>query len=126
MAYLKLHTAIYIEGVIEERHRPNEKSPKPDLIFKPKGMKLLGNVTEELVKGFSIYVSTPMLNPEFREKLVKMLKRNKGKVPLTMFLYDPQKKWNIEFLSHKFKVQISQEFIQELKSLGINYAVTRK
>ena len=126
MAYLKLHTAIFIEGVIEERYRPNEKNPKPDLIFKPKGMKLLGNVTEELVKGFSIYVTTPMLCPDFRDRLVKMLKRNKGKVPLTMFLYDPQKKWNIEFLSHKFSVQISQPFIEELKSLGIRYSVSKK
>ena len=126
MAYLKLHTAIFIEGVIEERYRPNEKNPKPDLIFKPKGMKLLGNVTEELVKGFSIYVTTPMLSPDFRDRLVKMLKRNKGKVPLTMFLYDPQKKWNIEFLSHKFSVQISQPFIEELKSLGITYSVSKK
>ena len=126
MAYLKLHTAIFIEGVIEERYRPNEKNPKPDLIFKPKGMKLLGNVTEELIKGFSIYVTTPMLSPDFRDRLVKMLKRNKGKVPLTMFLYDPQKKWNIEFLSHKFSVQISQPFIEELKSLGITYSVSKK
>ncbi len=126
MAYLKLHTAIFIEGVIEERYRPLEKNPKPDLIFKPKGMKLLGNVTEELVKGFSIYVTTPMLSPDFRDRLVKMLKRNKGKVPLTMFLYDPQKKWNIEFLSHKFSVQISQPFIEELKSLGITYSVSKK
>ena len=126
MAYLKLHTAIFIEGVIEERYRPNEKNPKPDLIFKPKGMKLLGNVTEELVKGFSIYVTTPMLSPDFRDRLVKMLKRNKGKVPLTMFLYDPQKKWNIEFLSHKFSVQISQPFIEELKNLGIRYSVSKK
>ena len=126
MAYLKLHTAIFIEGVIEERYRPNDKNPKPDLVFKPKGMKLLGNVTEELVKGFSIYVTTPMLSPDYRDRLVKMLKRNKGKVPLTMFLYDPQKKWNIEFLSHKFSVQISQPFIEELKSLGITYSVSKK
>ena len=67
-----------------------------------------------------------MLSPDFRDRLVKMLKRNKGKVPLTMFLYDPQKKWNIEFLSHKFSVQISQPFIEELKSLGIRYSVSKK
>jgi hypothetical protein len=67
-----------------------------------------------------------MLSPDFREKLVKMLKRNKGKTPLTMFLYDPVKKWNIEFLSHKFKIQITNEFLEELKSLGIRYTVSKK
>jgi hypothetical protein len=67
-----------------------------------------------------------MLSPTFREKLVKMLKSNKGKTPLTMFLYDPAKKWNIEFLSHKFKVQITNEFLEDLKTLGIRYEVGKK
>ena len=75
---------------------------------------------------YAITVTTPMLSPDFRDRLVKMLKRNKGNVPLTMFLYDPQKKWNIEFLSHKFKVQVTLPFIEELKSLGIRYSVTKK
>ena len=131
MQYEKPHTAIYIEGVIEERFRqkPEDKAqgkPAPDMVFKPKGMMLLGNVTETFVKGFSINISTPMLSPEFREKLVKMLKKNKGTVPLTMYLYDPIKKWNIEFLSHKFKVQITNEFLEELKTLGIRYTVSKK
>ena len=131
MQYEKPHTAIYIEGVIEERFRqkPEDKAqgkPAPDMIFKPKGMMLLGNVTETFVKGFSINISTPMLSPEFREKLVKMLKKNKGTVPLTMYLYDPIKKWNIEFLSHKFKVQITPSFLEELKMMDIKYNVLRK
>ena len=131
MQYEKVHTAIFIEGVIEERFRqkPEDKAqgkPAPDMVFKPKNMMLLGNVTETFVKGFSINVSTPMLSPEFREKLVKMLKKNKGSVPLTMYLYDPLKKWNIEFLSHKFKVQISPSFLEELKMMNIKYSVLRK
>ena len=89
-------------------------------------MMLLGNVTDTYVKGFSINVTTSMLSPEFREKLVELLKKNKGNVPLTMFLYDPVKKWNIEFLSHKFKVQVTLPFIEELRSLGITYNVMKK
>ena len=131
MQYEKPHTAIFIEGVIEERFRqkPEEKAqgkPAPDMVFKPKNMMLLGNVTDTFVKGFSISVSTPMLSPEFREKLVKMLKKNKGTVPLTMFLHDPVKKWNIEFLSHKFKVQITPAFLEQLKMMDIKYSVLRK
>ena len=89
-------------------------------------MMLLGNVADTYVKGFAINITTPMLSPEFREKLVKMLKRNKGNVPLTMFLYDPAKKWNIEFLSHKFRVQVTLPFIEELKEMGITYSVIKK
>ena len=131
MQYEKLHTAIFVEGVIEERFRqkPEEKAqgkPAPDMVFKPKNIMLLGNVTDTYVKGFSISVTTDMLSPEFREFLVKMLKKNKGNVPLTMFLHDPVKKWNIEFLSHKFKVQITPAFLEELKKAGVKYSVVRK
>ena len=137
LPYQKVNSAVLIEGVIEERYRPNPKGKKdektgkmvedrPDLTFKTRNITLLGNVAEERVTGLSIYVSTPMLSPDFREKLVKMLKRNKGKTALSMFLYDPEKKWNIEFLSHKFKVQVSKDFLEELEAAGIRYAVSKK
>jgi hypothetical protein len=67
-----------------------------------------------------------MLSPEFRERLVKMIKANKGTVPLTMFLYDPEKKWNIEFLSRKFRVAVTAQFIEELTAMGIKYSVVKK
>ena len=130
MPYEKLHTAIFIEGVIEEKYyikpEEREKGKTSEYAFKPKNMMLLGNVTDTYVKGFSINVTTSMLSPEFREKLVGLLKKNKGNVPLTMFLYDPVKKWNIEFLSHKFKVQVTLPFIEELRSMGITYNVMKK
>ena len=83
-------------------------------------------MTDTFIKGFSISISTPMLSPEFRERLVKMIKSNKGTVPLTMFLYDPEKKWNIEFLSRKFRVAVTAPFIEELTSMGIKYSVIKK
>ena len=131
MQYEKVNTAIFVEGVIEERFRQKAEDkaqgkPAPDMVFKPKNIMLLGNVTDTYVKGFSISITTSMLSPEFRESLVKMLKHNKGNVPLTMFLHDPIKKWNIEFLSHKFKVQITPAFLEELKNAGIKYSVVRK
>ena len=130
MPYEKVNTGIFIEGVIEERYyiKPEEraKGKTSDYVFKPKNMMLLGNVADTYVKGFSINITTPMLSPEFREKLVSLLKRNKGNVPLTMFLYDPAKKWNIEFLSHKFRIQVTLPFIEELKEMGITYSVIKK
>ena len=130
MPYQKVNTAIYIEGMIEERFRlkPEDlaKGKKPEFSFKIKNMMLLGNVADTFVKGFAINITTPMLSPEFREKLVGMLKRNKGNVPLTMFLYDPVKKWNIEFLSHKFRIQVSLPLLEELKEMGITYNVIKK
>jgi len=130
MQYEKENTGIFIEGVIDEKFyiKPEERAQGKtvEFSFKPKNMMLLGNVADSYVKGFAINITTPMLSPEFRENLVKILKRNKGNVPLTMFLYDPVKKWNIEFLSHKFRVQVTLPFIEELKEMGITYSVTKK
>ena len=132
MGYMQLNSAILIEGIIEEKYfvKQDEKAkeaakPSP-YAFKVKNIMLLGNATDSFVKGFSIQISTPMLTPEFRERLVKMIKRNKGSVPLTMFLYDPDKKWNIEFLSRKFKVAVTDQLLDELQELNISYSIVKK
>jgi DNA polymerase-3 subunit alpha len=130
MQYEKLHSALFIEGVIEEKYfiKPEDraKGKTSDYAFKPRNMMLLGNVTDTYVKGFSIQLSTPMLSQEFREKLVKMIKKNKGNVPLTMFLYDPENKWNIEFLSRKFKVAVTAELLEELRTMNITWKLLKK
>ena len=130
MSYMQLNNAIFIEGEIEEKYyiKPEERAQgkTSPYAFKVKKIMLLGNVTDSFVKGFAIYVSTDMLTQEFRDKLVKMIKRNKGSVPLTMFLHDPQKGWNIEFLSRKFRVAVTAPFIEELDRLKIGYTVVKK
>ena len=132
MNYMQLNSAILIEGMIEEKYfvkqddKSKEAEKKSPYAFKVKNIMLLGNACDTYVKGFSIQLSTPMLTPEFREKLVKLIKRNKGNVPLTMFLYDPEKKWNIEFLSRKFKVAVSDTLIEELQTLNIGFSIVKK
>ena len=130
MSYMQVNNAIFIEAEIDEKYyiKPEDRAngKTSPYGFKVKKIMLLGNVTETYIKGFAINISTPMLSPEFREKLVKMIKRNKGNVPLTMFLYDPEKGWNIEFLSRKFRVAVTAPFIEELQKLGIRYNVIKK
>ena len=132
MSYMQVNSAILIEGVIEEKYFVKQDENNKDATkivpyaFKVKNIMLLGNATDTFVKGFSIQISTPMLTPEFREQLVKMIKRNKGSVPLSMFLYVPEKKWNIEFLSRKFKVAVTSQFIEELQNMNISFNVLKK
>jgi DNA polymerase-3 subunit alpha len=130
MSYLQPHSAIFIEGEITEKYyiKPEDRAQgkTSPYAFKVKKISLLGNVTESLIKGFSISISTPMLSPAFRDKMVKTIRTNKGNIPLTMFLYDPEKKWNIEFLSRKFKVAVTAEFIAQLEKMGIKYNVIKK
>lgn len=126
MGFLQPHAAVFIEGEIDQkwRLRPEEvrQGKKPSYGFRVKNMTLLGNVSETLLKGFSISLTTPMLTADFRKKLVALVKANAGNIPLKMFLYDPQTKYSIEFRSTKFQVAVTTDFVDALKAIGVTSA----
>ena len=130
MTYMVQNNTIFIEGEIDERYylKPEERAQgkTSPYAFKVKKVMLLGNVTDTYLKGFAINITTTMLTPEFRDRLVSLIKKNKGNVPLSMFLYDPENKWNIEFLSRKFRVGVTAGFIEELEKLHVRYTVLKK
>ena len=43
-----------------------------------------------------------------------------------MFLYDPENKWNIEFLSRKFKIAVTSSLLEDLRSLNITWKLLKK
>ena len=130
MSYMTQHNTIFIEGEIDERYyvKPEDRAQgkTSPYGFKVKKIMLLGNVTDTYLKGFAVNISTTMLTPKFRDSLVGLIKKNKGNVPLSMFLYDPEKNWNIEFLSRKFRVGVTAGFIEELEKLNVRYTVLKK
>ena len=55
------------------------------------------------------------------------MKRNKGSIPLEIFLYDPQTHYRIQFKSNKFQVGVTTELIQDLRRIGVDkFEVIRK
>jgi DNA polymerase-3 subunit alpha len=83
MQYEKLHSALFIEGVIEEKYfiKPEDraKGKTSDYAFKPRNMMLLGNVTDTYVKGFSIQLSTPYALAGIKGEACKDDKEEQGK-----------------------------------------------
>ena len=68
-----------------------------------------------------------MLTPQFRENLVKVVKKHRGSIPLTLYLFDPETHYRIQFVSKKFQLGVTSEFIQDLHRIGIDrYDVVRK
>ena len=131
MSYMQPNSALYIEGEIDEKYflKPEERAQGKTVpyAFKVRKVSLLGNVTDELLKGFSIDLETPMLTPEFRRDLVRVVKRHKGNIPLTFYVYDPGTKYRIQFYSKKFQVAVSTDFIQDLATAGIRrYEILKK
>jgi DNA polymerase-3 subunit alpha len=127
---LGLHSEVFVEGDIKEKYflKPEEKAQGKTAPygFRVKKVSMLGNVTETMLKTFSINLTTPQINESFRKRLVKLLKENKGKTELSMYLYDPKTRYNVEFKSRKFQVAVTNDLIYGLRDLGISYTVNRK
>ncbi|MFA6592510.1 MAG: DNA polymerase III subunit alpha [Bacteroidales bacterium] len=130
MSYLQPHTSIFVEADICQRYalKPEEAAQGKTVPFglRIRSIMLLGNVTDSVLKGFTIEISTPMLSNDFRKNLVKVVKSNTGTIPLSMLLYDPKTKYLIDFLSHKFLVNVNTNFINDLADLGVNYRIALK
>ena len=127
---LGLHSEVFVEGDIKEKYylKPEEKAQGKTAPygFKVKKVSMLGNVTESMLKSFAINLTTDQLNESLRRDLVKLLKANKGKTDLGMYLYDPKTRYNVEFKSRKFQVAVTNDLIYGLRDLGISYTVNRK
>lgn len=130
MNYLHEHTAIYIEGEICEKYflKPEEiaAGKKAPYTFKVKKISLLGNVAEDRLAGFAIEMLANDITPELRHRLVHLVKESKGNIPLSMIVFDPVTNYIVEFISRKYHIMVSADFILQLNELGLKYRVSRK
>ncbi len=131
MRYMTPKSALFLEGVVEEKFflKPEERAQgkTAPYAFKLRKVTLLGNISDDILSGFAMDLTTPMLTQQFRADLVRVIKKHKGNIPLTLYLYDPETRYRIRFISKKFQVAVTSEFIQELQRIGIDrYEVLRK
>ena len=131
MQYMTPKATLFLEGEVGEkfalRQEERAQGKTAPYAFRLKKVTLLGNLSDALLAGFSVDITTPMLTQEFREKLVKTVKKHKGSIPLTLYLFDPETRYRIQFVSKKFQVAVTSAFIQDLRKIGIDrYEVVRK
>ena len=131
MQYMQPKASLFLEGEIGEKYflKPEEKAQgkTAPYAFKLKKVTLLGNITDDILTGFSLDITTPMLSQEFRKDLVEVIRRHKGNIPLTIYLFDPQTRYRIQFYSKKFQVAVTSQLLQDLRQIGVEkYEVSRK
>ena len=130
MNYLHEHTAIYIEGEICEKYflKPEEISAgkKAPYTLKVKKISLLGNVAEDRLTGFAIEMMANDITPDLRHRLVHLVKESKGNIPLSMIVFDQVTNYIVEFISRKYHITVSADFILKLNELGLKYRISRK
>ena len=124
LPYCKELENLLIECEIRSRFIPkkdgNNPPEKVPYVMNIKKMTLLGNVSEERLDNFRIELTTPMLTERFREDLARVVKQHKGRIPFTIFLYDPVTKYRIQFFSKKYQVEVSSDLIRSLAAIGVD------
>jgi DNA polymerase-3 subunit alpha len=131
MQYMTPRATLFLEGIVEEKFfvKPEERAQgkTSPYAFKLRKVTLLGNISDDILSGFSMDITTPMLTQQFRKDLLQVIKKHKGNIPLTLFLFDPGTRYRIQFYSKKFQVAVTSEFLQDLRRIGIDkYEVVRK
>jgi DNA polymerase-3 subunit alpha len=131
MNYMKPHEALFLEGEIGEKFflKPEERAQgkTSPYVFKLKKVTLLGNLSEDMMKEFTLNLNTSVLDPAMIASLQKLLKHHKGNIPLNVFLVDEPTGYRILFYSRKISVSVTSAFIDDLHKLGLDsYEVVRK
>ena len=130
LPFMQLHAQIFIEGEIAPRFypKPEERAQgrRASYNFRIRKISLLGNLSEDLITSFNIVLESDRLSADFRERLVKTLKKYKGKTPLSLFLHDKNTGYNLEFYSKKFTVSVCEPFVSALQRQGVQYTVSHK
>ena len=122
--YLALHEELLIKAEIKPRFYGKDDENKPVKVpftLRVQGMMMLGNVGEQGINNFSVYIDSERLDADFRKDFIKLLKAYRGKTPLGIVISDREKGYNLEFFSKKYQVDICSEFLDSLSEMGLKY-----
>ena len=76
-----------------------------------------------MLKDFKVNINGNIITPDLRKSLVSLLRKHTGNTPLSIMLFDPKNKWNVELSSKKYSVEVTQAFIDGLTYLGLQYSI---
>jgi len=130
MSYFTPHASLLIDAKAAEafRGKPKEGEPvqdtKPEYMFRLRGVNLLGNVSEERTKSFSLIINADISYPG--HDLVKLCKTYKGSVPLDVYINDPVTGHTIPCVSTRFSVRPCGDLTDALDEMGIKWNFIKK
>jgi len=105
---------LFIKGKIEPKRYAKTAD---DVEFKIYKIELLGELRDKLVKSVTVHVKSDIVNDEYIEKFSEVCEKNAGNCRLSVMLIDEQENIFLELNSTSYKVNVSNEFINGLKSL---------
>ena len=131
MSYMTPHAALFLEGEIGEKfflkQEERAQGKTSPYAFKLKKVSLLGNLTDDMMKEFTLNINSGVITPEFTQKLLKLVKHHKGNIPLNIYLVDDPTGYRILFYSRKINVAVTSAFVDDLRRLGLtSFEAVRK
>ena len=107
---------LFIKGKIEPKRYAKTTD---DVEFKINKIELLGELRDKLVKSVTVHVKSNIVNDEYIEQFSDVCEKNAGNCSLSIMLVDEQENIFLELSSTSYKVNVSNEFINGLKSLPV-------
>jgi len=89
--------------------------------FRIKDIRQLISIGEDMTESITLKIFLHQLDQELLNDLDKVCKDRKGKHPLKMMVLEQDSKTSLSFKSTSRKVRVDNDFIAEMKRLGVNY-----
>jgi len=109
--------ALFLKGNYQRGWRGDE------LEFKLKDARLLEGIGESLTESITLKIALDALTTEMVDHLDDLCKRYKGKHRLRMELTDKANRLRLNMVSKERSVKATNEFIDEIAKLGLEYRV---
>ncbi len=113
-SYIREGMPLFIKGSIQRNFR-EELEPKIRTIA------YLSNVREEMLKSVSVILPLDFITDDWVNELNTRAEANKGNTTLRFKIIDPETNHVVEMFSRKQRVNLSQEFIDYLESLDVEF-----
>ncbi|MEP7195544.1 MAG: DNA polymerase III subunit alpha [Saprospiraceae bacterium] len=111
-------TALLVEGTYE---LDSWKQNDDEWVFRAQNILLLSSGLEYICKKITLYLNLKSITKETIKNLDLSCKQNKGQLLPKIIVLDTQQDIKLEFLAIKKKIAVSNEFLNEIESLGLSY-----
>ncbi|MCB0398449.1 MAG: DNA polymerase III subunit alpha [Winogradskyella sp.] len=119
--FLVLNSFVYVRAYVREGWANRETGQKGEPRIQFNNFQLLHDVMDAYAKKLSIQLDVNDLEEETISSLEDVFKLHQGSHSLNFVVYDNSEKLKLNMPSRKQKVRISQELLNELKDLDVNY-----
>jgi DNA polymerase-3 subunit alpha len=119
--FFVVNSFVYVRAYVREGWTNRETGQKGDPRIQFNNFQLLHDVMETYAKKLSIQLNIHDLEADVIKQLQDLIRMHEGNKNLNFLVYDNSEKLKLTMPSRKQKVKISQELLNELKDLDVNY-----